>query len=62
MIFFIFVGVLSVISTLLYFMVAINTDFDVLINYENFIFSGTVGILSARNNQCEYSELEENKA
>ena len=55
MIFLIFVGVLSAISTLLYFMVAINTDFDILANYEHFIFSGTVGILSARNNQCQYS-------
>lgn len=52
MIFLIFVSVLSVFSVLLYYMVAINSDYNILENYESFIFGGTAGSLSARKSKC----------
>lgn len=55
MIFLIFISVLSVFSVLLYYTISINSDYNILENYESFIFGGTAGSLSARKNKCQYS-------
>jgi hypothetical protein len=60
--FLVFASVLSAFSILLYFLASVESGIDVSDNYQNFIFSGTVGSLSSEAMKCDYSVLDNGKA
>ena len=53
-----FVGILSLISIGMYYIVSIDLEFPITENYENFIFAGTTGIMASQFSKCRYGSIE----
>lgn len=49
------VCLLAIVSIALYYAVALNNEYPITGSYQDTLFSGTIGILSASYLQCTYS-------
>ena len=56
-----FLGIVSIFASLslaLYYVIAVDIGFEVVGSYEEFIFSGTTGVLASQFSKCEYSAID----